>query len=324
MELRTLKYFVVVAEELNITKAAEKLNMCQPPLSSQIKNLEDELGSRLFVRGKRQLQLTETGQLLYRRAKEIINLSDKAEEEITSMTKGEGGTISLGVVDGMAADLTSGWIAGFREKHPLVHFRISQGNSDELIEKMRSGLISLAVITAPYDQLLLNSFSIAKEPMVAILREDHPFANTETSFVELVDLIDQPLIVPSRPAKIEAIRKWFRPFGAEAKIVCETDNLLAAAALTRHNLGVSIFPKTNFILDNGLVAKEIRGMNNLTEYLFVWRKGHPLPTVEEDFIDYIKEIKSIQEFFCGLFQYCDHMHPCPGTYTCQQVFPSVI
>ncbi|MBQ4233869.1 MAG: LysR family transcriptional regulator, partial [Firmicutes bacterium] len=129
MDLRTLRYFVVTAEELNITRAAKLLNMSQPPLSSQIKSLEDELGTTLFIRGRRQLTLTEPGQLLYRRAKEILSLSDKARDEIISMEKGLAGTISLGLVEGMAPDIAAGWISGFLQIHPQVRFRILDGSS---------------------------------------------------------------------------------------------------------------------------------------------------------------------------------------------------
>ncbi|MBR6704666.1 MAG: LysR family transcriptional regulator, partial [Lachnospiraceae bacterium] len=94
MELRTLTYFVTVAEELNITKAAQILHISQPPLSAQIKNLEDELGTPLFIRGKRHLTLTDAGQLLYQRAKDILNLSEKASAEITALNRGMSGTVS--------------------------------------------------------------------------------------------------------------------------------------------------------------------------------------------------------------------------------------
>ena len=95
MNLRTLHYFVTVAEELNITKAAEKLHMSQPPLSSQMKLLETELNTVLFIRGRRHLKLTESGQLLYRRAKEILSPADKTSAEIRSMSEGMTGTISI-------------------------------------------------------------------------------------------------------------------------------------------------------------------------------------------------------------------------------------
>ena len=105
MDIKSLSYFVTVAEELNITKAAEKLNISQPPLSIQIRNLEIELDTVLFIRGKRKLELTESGRLLYRRAKEILSLTSQAEEEIRSMKHGLSGTISLGLVEGTAPDI---------------------------------------------------------------------------------------------------------------------------------------------------------------------------------------------------------------------------
>jgi len=288
MDIRTLSYYVVVAEELNITKAAEKLNMSQPPLSSQMKSLEEELNTILFIRGKRHLQLTESGQLLYRRAKEILNLTEKASSEIISMSKGMTGTISIGLVEGMAPDIAAEWFAGFMELHPQVRFRILDGNSDDLFEKLRSGIISLAVITAPCDNSLLNSFSIGKEKMVAFLKKDHPLALNENNFVSVSDLKGERLIVPSRKALIETIYKWFRRVKGEPNIVCEMDSYLDAAALAGRGVGISIYPKTAYIPNDSIVVKEIKGNDKSMEYLFAWRKGHPLPHVEEAFIDYVK------------------------------------
>ena len=173
MELRTLKYFIVVAEELNITKASKILSIQQPPLSNQIKNLEDELKTKLFIRGKRQLKLTEEGKYLYQKAKDIIRLVDESKSEIHNMSLGLKGVISIGLVEGMAPDIAANWISSFMTKYPLVKFRVIDGNSDDLIEKMRSGLISLAVITSPYDQILLNSIKVGEEKMVAFLNKNH-------------------------------------------------------------------------------------------------------------------------------------------------------
>lgn len=289
MDLRTLEYFVTVAEELNITKAAEKLNMSQPPLSNQMKKLEEELGTVLFIRGKRRIVLTESGRLLYRRAKEILNLAEKAASEIRSMNNGVAGTISIGLVEGMAPDMAGEWFAGFIKKYPGVRFRIIDGNSDELIEKMRSGLISLAVITAPYDQSLLNSFQVGSEKMVALMNYDHPLAGIGTPSISVSRLKNEALIVPSRRAAIDMIFKWFREIKSEPNIICEMDNYLDAAALAGRGLGISIFPKTAYIPNSSLVSKEIEGDDRRVDYLFVWRKGHPLPTLEESFIDFVKD-----------------------------------
>ncbi len=287
MDLRTLSYFTVVAEELNITKAAKKLNMSQPPLSTQIRALEAELNAPLFVRGKRRLELTEAGMLLYRRAKEILNLTDKAKAEIISMSRGMTGTIALGLVEGMAPDIAAEWFASFIRDHPEVRLRILDGNSDDLIEKPRSGIISLAVITSPCDQSLLNSFRVGGETIAAFMRHDHPLAAKEGP-IRLEDIKKEPLIVPSRKAVIDMIRKWFREIHAEPKIVCEMDNYLDAAALAGRGVGISLFPRTAYIPNSSLVSREIAGDDRSIEYLFVWRKGHPLPTVEEAFIDHVK------------------------------------
>lgn len=290
MNLRSLSYFVAVAEELNISRAAEKLNMSQPPLSTQIKNLEYDLNTTLFIRGKRQLMLTESGQLLYRRAKEIINLADKAEEEILALTKGMSGTISLGLVEGMAPDIAAEWFSGFMKEHSRVRFRILDGNSDDLIEKLLSGIISLAVITAPCNQSLLNSFPVGREKMAVLMRNDHPLAAKEGHSLDIADIAEEPLIVSSRKADIDTVYKWFRSIRKEPNIVCEMDSYLDASALASRGIGISIFPKSAYIPGSSLISKDISGKDRNVEYLFVWRKGHPLPTIEEAFIDYIKDI----------------------------------
>lgn len=288
MELRTLKYFVTVAEELNITRAAEKLHMSQPPLSAQIKNLENELDTLLFIRGKRHLKLTESGQLLYRRAKDILSLVERTKAEVLAMGEGMHGTISIGLVEGMAPDIAAEWFAGFRQKHPNVRFRILDGSTDDLLEKLRSGIISLAVITSPCDHSLLHSFHVGEEKMAALMSKDHPLAHANDRKVRVADLIGENLIVPSRKAVIETIYKWFRELDAEPRIVCEMDSYLDAAALAGRQVGISIYPRTAYIPNDSLIFREIAGRGKMMEYLFVWRKGHTLPVIEEDFIDFVK------------------------------------
>lgn len=292
MDLRALRYFVTVAEELNITKAARLLHISQPPLSQQIQNLEEELGTPLFLRGHRRLTLTDAGRLLYRRAKDILMLSEKASAEVQALNHDMSGTVSIGLVEGMAPDIAAEWFAGFHSEHPDVHFRILDGNSDDLIEKMRGGLISLAVITTPYDQQLLDSFRVGQEKMVALMNRSHPLS--EKASLTIRDLIDEPLIVPSRKAHIDQILGWFRPIGRTPEIICEMDNYLDAAALAGRNVGISIFPQTAYIINDSLISREIAGPDKDVDYLFVWRKGHALPTVESCFVDYVKTQYAIQ------------------------------
>ena len=289
MDLKSLRYFVTVAEELNITRAAEKLHMSQPPLSTQIKGLEAELETELFVRGKRRLRLTESGQLLYRRAKEILSLTEDAEADIRSMGKGMKGTIYIGLVEGRAPDIAAGWFAGFMRLYPDIRFRILDGSSDDLLEKMRSGHIDLAVITPPYDSSLLHSFHVGEEKVGALMSRSHPLAHKEGNELEIADLVGENLIAPSRKAYIETMYKWFASTGAEPKIVCEMDSYLDAAALAGRMVGISVYPRTEYIPNDALVFKGIKGDDKKLEYLLVWQKGHQLPRIEEEFIDYVKE-----------------------------------
>ena len=293
MDIKTLKYFVVVAEELNITKASKILAMSQPPLSNQIKNLESELGTTLFIRNKKGLELTEEGRYLYQKAKDILALSDKTINDIYLMNQGLSGNISIGLVEGMAPDIASEWIAGFMKKNPKVSFRILDGNSDDLIEKMRAGLISLAVITSPYDEILLNSFKVGEEKMVALFSQNHPLARHPSKSIKISELAGEKIIVPSRKVHVETIRRWFKKNNIDVNIICEMDNYLDAAALAGREVGVSIFPKTEYVLNNSIVSKELEGDEKKVDYLFVWRKGHQLSTLEEQFIDYVKYLYKI-------------------------------
>ena len=288
MDIRTLSYFVTIAEELNITKAAEKLCMSQPPLSSQMKALEEELDTVLFIRGKRHLQLTESGKLLYRHAKEILSLVNKTSEEIRAMGKGMRGKIAIGLVEGSAPIIAASWIETFLSSYSNVEFSVVDGNSDELIAKLRSGLIDMAVITSPCDNTLLNSFKVGQEKMTAFMSKDNPLAGLPGNTIDLSMLKDRPLIIPSREAMNRMITKWFKEIHAEPHIVCRMDNYLDVAALAGRNIGISIFPKTSYILNETLVAKEIVNPERYVEYLFVWLKNKPLSLLDEAFIDHVK------------------------------------
>lgn len=288
MDLKSLRYFVVVAEELNITRAAKILMMSQPPLSTQIKNLEQELHTTLFIRGRRNLKLTEEGKYLYQKAKDILSLSEKAEHDIQLMNKGISGTIPLGFVTGADSRFGASWIAGFLRDNPYVRFRLLSGSSEDLIERMRSGLISMAVIASPYDEVLLNSFPIEAQKIGAFFQKERGFAWENSKKIALSDLLEEPLILPGRKAMSDLIRKWFRKYRSEPNIVCEVENRRDALALVEQGVGIALLPQSKENLPDGIAFKEIEGTDQKVDYLFVWRKGHQLSTIEENFIDYVK------------------------------------
>ena len=289
MELRTLHYFTVVAQELNITRAAEKLNMSQPPLSNQIKALEEELGVQLFIRGKRRLELTEEGGLLLRRAVQIQELADKTRQEIASLREGMTGVIYLSMVEGRAPFLAARWIAGFREEFPLVRYNLWNGSSDDVLDRLHKGLADLAVIAAPYDTEHLEGFSVGREPWIAMLHPDHPLAQTVGDTIPLSSLAGEPLIVPSRKSRMDAIRRWFGEVGAEPHILCEMSNYMDAAALTSQGVGISIFPQTVDVSNGLVVSKVVIQPSRQVEYILVWNRGQPPSGLTREFIHFVQE-----------------------------------
>ncbi len=289
MELRTLHYFTVVAQELNITRAAEKLNMSQPPLSNQIRALEEELGVQLFIRGKRHLELTEEGGLLLRRAVQIQELADKTRQEIASLREGMTGVIYLSMVEGRAPFLAARWIAGFREEFPLVRYNLWNGSSDDVLDRLHKGLADLAVIAAPYDTEHLEGFSVGREPWIAMLHPDHPLAQPIGDTIPLSSLVGEPLIVPSRKSPVDAIRRWFGEVGAEPHILCEMSNYMDAAALTSQGVGISIFPQTVDVSNGLVVSKVVIQPSRQVEYILVWNRGQPPSGLTRKFIHFVQE-----------------------------------
>ena len=201
MELRHIRYFLVVAEELSFTRAAERLCIAQPPLSRQIQDLEAELGAKLLVRKPRGMQLTKEGVLFKQYARQILSLVDKSVEEIREMQSGIQGTLYLASVEGHGPRLISEWIAGFRDDYPHVQYSLWNGNSDDVMDRLMNGLCDLAIIMEPYNAEGLNALKVYQEPWIAMIPAEHPLAD-ERDEIELKELAGCELIVPSRKSRI--------------------------------------------------------------------------------------------------------------------------
>lgn len=289
MDLRTLRYFTVVAEELNITHAAERLCMSQPPLSNQMKALEEELGVKLFIRGKRQLQLTDAGRLLLLRATQILDMTEKAQREVMSLEDGMSGTINLGIVEGRAPFLIARWISGFKEEFPNVKYSMWNGSSDDVLDRLRQGLVDLAVIAAPYDTEHLEGITVGRGPWVAIMSRTNELAQLPGDEISLQSLAGKPLIVPSRPSRIDAIRAWFAEAGAEPNIICTLSNYLDAIAMSELDIGITIFPRTTYTPNDLLVTKIITEPARQIEYVLVRMKNREPTELMTEFINFVRD-----------------------------------
>ena len=288
MDLRSLHYFAVVAEELNITRAAERLGMSQPPLSSQIKGLEEELGVQLFVRGKRHLTMTKAGTLLYRRARQLLELSEQTQQEIRSIN-GLSGELNISLVEGRAPYLLARWIAGFRLEYPQVAVHLWNGSGDEAMERLQRGLADLALIAAPYNPELLEGFTVGREPWVAMMSKDHPLAKEESAFLPLVRLVGQPLFIPNRRSRAESLRAWFGEIGEEPSIAGDLSNYIDAVALAEQNAGICIYPMTTYNENDLVVKKVITDSARQIEYALVWTRSTRRTELAEEFINFVQD-----------------------------------
>lgn len=291
MELRHLRYFLAVCEEMNFTKAAEKLMIAQPPLSRQIKDLEEEVGTPLFIRDHHALRLTEEGVRFRSYANRIIALADRSVEDIREMHAGLKGTLYIAQVEGKAPRLTAGYISSFAKKYPDVEFNIWNGNSDEVTQRVRNGLCDVAVIMEPYDPQGLHSIPLYTEPWVAMFSSKHPLAKTKGKTIPLKLLAEQELIIPSRGSRLQEIMDWFAPLSATPHIKARIANATTVYELCEQNVGVAIYPAAagDMIHDENVCIRKITDPGHTTTYVLIYPDSRPLSPIAARFVDDIME-----------------------------------
>lgn len=291
MELRHIKYFLTVSEEGSFTKAAEKLLIAQPPLSRQIRDLEEELGTPLFIRKSHGLQLTDAGNRFRQYALQINHLSEQSKEELREMNKGLQGTLFLATVEGIGPYLLSKWIEGFHSKYPHVEYSLWNGNSDDVVNRVNNGLCDLAIITDPYDQEGLEGIHVWKEPWIAMLPKAHPLCMEEGDTIELEKLAPYELIIPSRQSRKQEIEGWFKPLGLEPRVIGRVAHMLNAYELTAQNLGIAIFPHAaSRYTSDEVVIKAITHPDVTASYVLVRNSERAPSKVAGEFWNYVKEM----------------------------------
>ena len=170
MELRQLRYFITVVNEGTISLAARRLHLSQPPLSHQMKLLEEELGVTLFERGSRHIRLTLPGKAFYERALAILDLSELAKSEIVSLDQEIAGTIKLGIISSAAEFITSRFLAPFQKESPQVTLEVSESNTFHLLELLHMNQIDLAIVRTPFSRRALDCIALPPDPFIAAAR----------------------------------------------------------------------------------------------------------------------------------------------------------
>lgn len=208
MELRVLRYFLAVAQEGSVTHAARRFHISQPTLSKQLKDLEGELGKKLFVRSSFSVRLTEEGMLLRKRAEEILDMVDKTEEEFKALGEVNGGDIHIGAAESDGIRHLARRIKAVQARYPRIRVHLYSGDRSDLAQRLEQGLLDFAVLVESGDLSKYNYLPLpGGDAWGVILRRDHPLAKKEAFTPE--DLLDVPLICPRQGLQKE-LSDWFQ------------------------------------------------------------------------------------------------------------------
>lgn len=239
MELRELKYFLAVAREQSISKAASSLFVTQPNLSRQMQNLEKEVGQRLFIRGTRKITLTEAGRLLYKRAEEIIELYNKTETELNKPITDIRGDIYIGGGESYVMGLIAKAAHEVQKDYPNVKFHLFSSDMVAVSEKLDKGLIDFGIFIEPAD---LSKYDYLRLPLTdtwgVLMRKDSPLAGKK--YITPEDLRDEPLIRSKHSLGKSIISDWFKKSADELNIVATYNLLYNASILVEEGIGYAV------------------------------------------------------------------------------------
>ena len=289
MDIRVLQYFLAVAREESITKAAETLRMTQPPLSRQLKDLEDELGKQLLIRGSKKVTLTEDGMLLRKRAEELVELMEKTKAELTSSSENINGEIYIGCGETEAISFLAQAARDLQKKHPLIHYHIYSGDAERVTEKLDKGLIDFGLLVGPtdiskYDYIRLPT----KDIWGVLMRKDSPLAEKEAVLAE--DLWDKPLILSHQASLNTEMFSWLKADISKLNIVATYDLVYNAAQFVKMGFGyvIALDKIINTTGDSNLCFKPFSPSLEV-ELCIVWKKYQVLSRASNTFLHQLQQ-----------------------------------
>jgi len=252
MELRHLRYFVAIAEEGSVTRAAHRLGLQQPPLSQQLRALEEEIGVPLFDREPRRVTLNEAGRLFLRSARAILAEAGEAVEQVRRFHRGEEGQVAIGFTSSASLHpLAPRLIRGFRERFPLVRFAVEESETYALLLALEQRRIDVALLRIPVPgAAALASHTLASDGLMAALPRAHPLAAREGD-LPLAALAGEPFVLYRRtdgPGIYDALLGGLQRAGFRPRVVDEVSRIIAAINLVAAGRGVTIVPASMQVL----------------------------------------------------------------------------
>jgi len=294
MEFRQLKYFIAVAEELNIGRAATRLHISQPPLTRQIQQLEEEFGTQLFLRTARGVELTQAGEMLLRDARNIRDLMQQAIERVREAGQGKRGKMDIGIFGSGILDVIPKVLHAFRATHPDVQIALHQMSKKEQIEALRQHRIM-----AGFNRMLgplpdISSEPVMLESIMVAVNEKHPLA--AKAAILLKELAGQPLILfPSgaRPSFIDKVWALCADEGFEPNVAQEVGDAPTSVALVAAGFGLSLVPEAATSLSvPGVVYRRLANAPDaVVDLSCIYRTDETSPILQA-FLQTIRDFRS--------------------------------
>ncbi len=287
MNMKQLQYFLTIAQCGNISAAAKKLHISQPPLSNQMKLLEEELGVILMERGPRSIVLTEAGKVLYTRAETILDMTNATKKELSDFGRKTQGIIHLGTISSCGNTLLTRFIQPFQKLYPDVHFELYEGNTFQLIERMKEGIMDLAIARTPFAASEFSCIYLEKEPMIAAAVPEY-FKGLPDDSIHMSHLKGRPLIYYRRFD--ELITSVFHKYNEVPEVYCKNDDARTSLMWADKGLGVAVIPLSIFpaTRSKSMTYRVIDEPEMYTRICAITRKNQYLASPGRTFLEFFK------------------------------------
>lgn len=294
MELRHIRYFIAVAEELHFGRAARRLHIAQPPLSQQIRQLEDELGCTLFIRDRHHVELSPAGELLLPQARILLQQAQACADVVRQSATGQKGVLVLGYVEEAVHFVFPAALQSFREQYPAVEVRLVEMHSYQQVEAVERGVIDFGFGYAPAGATGLAGEKVLSGEIELALPADHKLVRQRKA-IKLEDCRDEPFIFPvqaTSPQLYDFMLSICHSHGFTPNVSYTAEHIYTVMGLVRSGMGVTLFP--GFIRRQewpGVVVKPISGDTHRLDLNVIWNPRHAQWAIHQNFLATLRSSK---------------------------------
>jgi DNA-binding transcriptional LysR family regulator len=298
MEIRQLRYFISVAEQLNFTEAAKRLFVAQPSVSQQIASLERSMDVKLFIRDKHSVKLTPAGKVFLNDAIEIVNKSEEALKRAKKAAIGEVGQLSIGFLNAPVKNFLPDLVKEFRKKYRYIQINLNHYQTGQIVEKLKNDEVDIAFTMSfiPQDLTEWESITLFSQPYCVFMNQEHHLAGKES--VSIYDLEQEPFVMLDRKESPQGYDHLFRLFtkhGFLPNIVVQAERIETVLMFVEAGLGIAVLPKHLKVYANpSLRFVEIEEWNHTVDIVVAWKKTNPNPSITL-FLDELENINFVQK-----------------------------